>query len=189
MPHSACAAVNENALAARKLALVEQTLPGGQTGERNCGGLDEADVFRLGGELAGLDHDVFCVSSTIRSQQRVDFFARLAGHAGPAKLDDSGNVPAQLDRQVFLLHHRKVSRPYLVVDGIDAGGENADERFAGSGLRAFEFVDAKRFGAAKSMDANRFHRKSSMPAIRGWIGEPFDASLVPPATASGVRHG
>ena len=42
---------------------------------------------------------------------------------------------------------------------------------------------AARFGAAKSMDANRFHRKSSMPAIRGWIGEPFDASLVPPATA------
>jgi hypothetical protein len=86
------------------------------------------------------------------------------GDPRAGRFDLAGEVEAQSYREFKRHDVFHVSAADLPVDGIDAGGADADEDLAGAGSRLRNFIQSEGLGPAVLMDANSFHE----PISFGW---------------------
>ena len=130
-------AVDQNALATSKTRLFKQRLPGGDSHDRNGGGLDVAKPRRLLSDHTGGDSRKFGISADkARIGDAEDVVTRFkCRHPRADGLHDAREVRAESQRQ--RLRQGALARPDPGVPGSDAGGLDPDENLA---LARFEPV-------------------------------------------------
>ncbi len=116
--------------------MVEQALPGGQARERRGRGVGGIGALRLSRADLGPDSDELGVAAAVEREHGEDFVAhRKRVAARPDAVHDSSHVAPEDQRKLVVSDGRVAALPDLVVDRIDAGGEDSDQDLAIGQLR------------------------------------------------------
>ena len=135
--------VNQDALGCGEPGVVEQSLPGGERGQRDRGALGVPERARpRHQQLGGQRRVVGCDAVAVERREREHLVAgRDAGDAGSDFLDHSGELVGRDRRQA-------IDRPFQLVTG-DRRRVHADERLRRTRSRPFGLLDRELLGAAR----------------------------------------
>ncbi len=169
VPDPAGGPVDQDGLARAEPAVGEQPLPCGQRGERHGGGGCEVDPGGHAGHLGRADGDELGERAAVGVEHGEDRIADLEPRRlDAARLDRAGEVAAHDQRQHVGADRRIMAVADLIVDRVEAGGDDADDDLVVDRLRPVDRVDADLLGAAEAVQAQRAdrvgrHRRS--PAV------------------------
>ena len=158
MADPARAAVNQHALPGLQLAIPEQALPRGKTGQRHRSRGDEIERARFRRRFTVLDDGVFGVTAAVDAQHgenRVAFFPVVDETA--AGLDDTGNFAPGHIGQVVGLDCGIFALADLVVDRIHPGRHDFDQQLLFAEIGPRQLLHFQDSGAAESVKALCLH--------------------------------